>query len=78
MTETLFSRPAEELGLHPENQTVRLMGLSDLSEIGALHPQNPTVRSSGTVTNQGLVQPHEVNFYSCRGIREAVLLRFAL
>jgi len=24
----------------------------------------------GTVTNQGLVQPHEVDIYSCRGIRE--------
>jgi hypothetical protein len=39
---------------------------------------NPAVQGAGTVTNQELVQPHKVDFYSCRGIREAAQLRFRL
>jgi len=60
-----------ELGFRPENQTVRTMGPSDYPKIGT-RSQNPTVQAAGMVTNQELVQPHKVDFYSRS---EAVLFR---
>ena len=51
----------------------RITGLYD-SEIGTLHPRKPT--ASGTITNQRLGQPHNVEFLLFfRRIRVAVPLR---
>jgi hypothetical protein len=72
LTRSLFFRPRDELGLHPGNQKVRILGLSDYPK---LVPFTLKIQGCGTVTNHELVQPHKVNFY---GIREAVLLRFKL
>jgi hypothetical protein len=58
-----------------KNQTVRIMGLSDYPK---LLPFSLKTRQSGggMVTNQELVQPHEVDFYSCPAVA-SLRIRFA-
>jgi hypothetical protein len=56
------------LGYFPENQTVRIMGLSDYPKSVPFgpSPSKPDSPGRGTVTNQELVQPHAVDACFCR------------